>query len=100
MRAYVPWLLAPPLADLHLTASVCRFSVLPPPLCLLQKAHPGQRVLIQYNRKAGPFAGFDVPADQTLTLKIGDWGGVGGRRVRGWWMNARISWNEQGGLLL
>ncbi|PSC67151.1 glycosyltransferase family 5 [Micractinium conductrix] len=34
-------------------------------------AQPGQRVLIQYNRLTGPFAGFEVPADAHLTLKIG-----------------------------
>lgn len=34
-------------------------------------AQPGQKVLLQYNRLAGSFGNFEIPADQKLTLKIG-----------------------------
>lgn len=56
----------------HPCAHACS-SPTPPhlPHLLPQSVSPGGTIILQYNRKAGPLAGFDVQADQSLTLKIG-----------------------------
>lgn len=46
----------------------------------VQNAQPGQMVLIQYNRLAGPFK-FEIPPEQKITLKIGE---CRGTSLPGW----------------
>lgn len=47
----------------------------PPPMPPLppapQEAQAGASVILQYNRLGGPIKGFDIPLEQSLTLRVG-----------------------------